>query len=165
MEISDIAKALVQLLANRRRRIVLAESCTGGMVSAELAKIPGVSDWFCGSAVTYRVDTKKQWLGVAEADIERHTAVSSQVAEQMATGVLASTPKAHFAASITGHFGPHAPAGFDGVVFIATATRGLRGSLTNAHRFQLQSVDRLSRQIEASGLVLGTLQALIDTES
>ncbi len=161
MNPSDAARELVLLLADRRQRIVLAESCTGGMVSSELAKIAGVSQWFCGSAVTYRCDTKSKWLGVNEADIERYTAVSRQVAEQMASGVLSRTPEADVAASITGHLGPQSPPGFDGLIFIGTASRTTDGAATNADRFQLSAPDRLGRQQEATILVLAALSHLI----
>ena len=53
-------------LSGRRRAnaLVLAESCTGGLAAAALATIPGISRWFCGSAVTYRDQTKIDWLAV-----------------------------------------------------------------------------------------------------
>lgn len=151
----DVAKALVDRLAQRGLRIVLAESCTGGLISAELAKVPGVSDWLCGSAVTYRCQTKVEWLGVRAEDIDRHTAVSSQVASQMASGVLKKTSEASLSAAITGHFGPGAPEGFDGVVFIGVAMRDSSGVVTaTVTRHQLVQEQREERQAEAAELVL-----------
>ena len=64
MAATSLARKVVDRLADRQMRIVLAESCTGGMISAELAKVPGVSQWLCGSAVTYRSPTKVEWLNV-----------------------------------------------------------------------------------------------------
>ena len=151
----DVAKALVDRLAQRGLRVVFAESCTGGLISAELAKVPGVSDWLCGSAVTYRCQTKVEWLGVSADDIDQYTAVSSHVASQMATGVLAKTSEASISASITGHFGPGAPGGFDGVVFIGIATTNASGVPTvEVTRRQLVSKQREERQAEAAELVL-----------
>ncbi len=151
----DLAKALVDRLAQRGRRLVLAESCTGGLISAELAKVPGVSDWLCGSAVTYRCQTKVEWLGVSAEDIEQHTAVSSQVASQMATGVLEKTSEASISASITGHFGPGAPDGYDGVVFIGVAmTNSIGVQFVDVTRCQLAKQQREERQAEAAELVL-----------
>lgn len=162
MTISQDAQRLVDRLVARQRRIVLAESCTGGLISAELAKIPGVSDWLCGSAVTYRCDTKVQWLGVQAEDIQRHTAVSKEVAMQMAQGVLERTPEADVSASITGHFGPEAPVGFDGLVFIGIGTRNAAGDThVDVSRHELAQVQRTERQIEAAGLVIGLLLAEI----
>ncbi len=162
MNVQEIAPSLVRLLADRRIRIVLAESCTGGMVAAELAMVPGVSDWFCGSAVTYRSDTKMKWLAVKQEDIDRFTAVSSQVAQQMAGGVLSKTPEADIAVSITGHLGPQAPEGFDGLVFIGWARRDRDAVVTQFERIQLKTTGRQNRQIEATSLVLGKLRELVE---
>jgi PncC family amidohydrolase len=160
MTIGEAAKQLVERLAERQMRVVFAESCTGGLISAELAKIPGVSDWLCGSAVTYRCDTKVQWLGVKAEDIQRHTAVSKEVAMQMARGALMRTPEASVAASITGHLGPDAPEDFDGLVFIGTAMRNPAGAANvEVSRHPLAEAQRLPRQIEAASLVLRLLLA------
>ena len=58
------AEQLVRQLEQAGRKLVLAESCTGGLIAAELAKVPGVSNWLCGSAVTYRIPVKIDWLNV-----------------------------------------------------------------------------------------------------
>lgn len=155
------AGLLVKALAEKRLRIVLAESCTGGMVAAELAKVPGVSERLCGSAVTYRNDTKSRWLQVDAKVIEQHSAVCRQVAEQMAFGVLDKTPEADIAASITGHFGPNAPDGFDGLVFIGTAIRSSDEIEVSAAEHRLGSDGRLQRQQEATALVIRTLQNIV----
>lgn len=151
---SDLAQQLVQRLEQLEQKIVFAESCTGGMIAAELAKVPGVSSWLCGSAVTYRSETKSAWLDVDAALIQEKTAVCSDVAQNMAEGVLRITPEAAIAASITGHFGPQAPDGFDGVVFVGIAHRD---APTKVQRCQLSSANRLERQTEAVQLVLQLL--------
>lgn len=151
------AEQLVRQLQTAQLKLALAESCTGGLVAAELARVPGVSNHFCGSAVTYRSETKSQWLGISPALIERHTAVSTEVAREMVMSVLEQTPEADVSASITGHLGPDAPAGFDGVVFIGTARRGDSDPMITRH--QLRSTSRNERQIEAASQVL---QRLID---
>jgi PncC family amidohydrolase len=155
----DIANQVVQLLAQRELKLALAESCTGGLVAAELAKVPGVSDWFCGSAVTYRSETKSAWLGVDPNVIQQFTAVSSEVSAQMVDGVLRTTPEADIAAAITGHLGPLAPEGFDGLVFVASANRN--DTDPNVTRHQLKTTTRVLRQSEAANLVLRELMAQI----
>ena len=117
------AQKLAETLQQRRRRIVFAESCTAGLVSATLARIPGISEWHCGSAVVYRLDTKHRWLGVSEAELLNPGPVSRCVAEAMARGVLERTPEADVSVAVTGHLGPQAPPDQDGLVFIAGATR------------------------------------------
>lgn len=161
MDISDKAKRLAGQLADHNIRLVLAESCTGGMVSAELAKVPGVSQWFCGSAVTYREETKTRWLGVDSSEIQQHTAVSDIVARQMAAGVLERTPEAEIAASVTGHFGPGAPQGFDGLVFIATARRDGEAVDIQVQSHRLDAADRSARQREATHRVIAALSDMI----
>lgn len=146
---------LVRQLELKRLKLVLAESCTGGLVAAELAKVPGVSNWLCGSAVTYRSETKSAWLDVDPASIAKHTAVSSEVATQMVEGALRKTPEADIAAAITGHLGPDAPSEFDGIVFIATRVRNQ--SKPTVSRHALTSNSRTDRQAEATKLVLGQL--------
>lgn len=132
------------------------------MVAAELAKVPGVSNWLCGSAVTYRSETKAAWLGVDRRDIERLTAVSDEVARQMAIGVLDHTPEASLAASVTGHFGPGAPPGFDGIIFVGIASRDEGDPIADVTRHALKQRDRESRQVEATELVI---QKLLDRVS
>lgn len=114
---------IAALLRQARRRIVFAESCTGGLVAASLARVPGISDFLCGSAVVYRLDTKTKWLEVSEASLNDPGPVSDIVAREMALGVLARTPEADCAASITGHLGPLAPDDQDGLIFIGVACR------------------------------------------
>lgn len=159
----DEAIQLANTLTERQLRVVLAESCTAGLASAALAQVPGISDWHCGSAVTYREGTKEAWLGVSAADIKQHTAVSDPVARQMAAGVLRETPEADFAASITGHLGPKAPAGFDGLAFIGIAHRqGESIDVLSVARVQLQSTDRVERQNEAAAMLLHLLRDAIE---
>ena len=155
MTASSEAIQLANLLASTNQRVVFAESCTGGLVAALLAQVPGVSEHFCGSAVTYREATKRLWLGVSAEDLAKFTAQSEQIALQMATGVLVQTPEADIALSIVGHLGPDAPVDIDGVVFVGIATResdqSTAGTVT---RHTLDASDREARQIEAARLVL-----------
>jgi PncC family amidohydrolase len=154
--IDDLTQQLAEQLATRRCRLVLAESCTGGLVSASLARVPGISDWLCGSAVTYRQATKSQWLGVLPTDLEQYTAVSQQVAEQMAAGVLSWTDEADVAASVTGYLGPSSPTGQDGLIFVGLCRRLPDRSSDSPHsiRHQLQCSPRIARQHEAAAFVL-----------
>ena len=56
-DLNELAIRLADCLRLRSRRVVLAESCTAGLVSAALAQVPGVSEFHCGSAVVYRLET------------------------------------------------------------------------------------------------------------
>lgn len=159
----DRAASEFSLLLDRQAiRIVFAESCTAGLVSATLAKVPGISKWHCGSMVTYRNQTKIDWLDVSPETISLVTEVSEQVAGQMATGVLSKTQEAEFSAAVTGHLGPDAPAGFDGLVFMAAARRSPTGVVSLAQRqLNLTSEGRLDRQIETATELLSWLRQVI----
>jgi nicotinamide-nucleotide amidase len=86
-------------------RLGLAESCSGGLLAARITNVPGASDYFAGSAVTYSYETKEELLGVPKALLEEFGAVSPQVAEAMAKGALERFG-ADVAVSITGIAGP-----------------------------------------------------------
>jgi PncC family amidohydrolase len=151
---TNVANRLIDALRDRGWRIVFAESCTAGLVAATLAEIPGVSEFLCGSAVTYREQTKHLWLGVEQAALDQYTAVSSHVTAAMAEHVLNKTPEATIGVAVTGHLGPDAPAELDGVVFISTAVRGSQQTQTT--RITLSSTGRVPRQREAAEAVLAT---------
>jgi PncC family amidohydrolase len=162
-EIGARSERLARALADANIRLVLAESCTAGLIAASLGAIPGISSNLCGSMVTYRNATKQQWLGVAQTVLDEHTAVSSHVARLMATGALVATPEADLAASVTGHLGPDAPHDQDGLIFAGVGQRCLStGHIRNmhVHEFRLKSHSRIARQHEAASLVL---DLLIDT--
>ncbi len=107
-------------------RLVLAESCTCGLVANLLSLTPGASNWFCGSLVTYQNETKAEWLDIDLAILEDPAIgpVSPLVASQMAAAALRQTPHATIAASVTGHLGPDAPPRLDGTVFVVVLERG-----------------------------------------
>ena len=116
---------VIRLLRESNRRIVLAESCTGGLAAAWFTSVPGASDVFCGSMVVYRNDSKSQWLGLDPQMLadEKIGPVSSQASEQLAQKVLSRTPEANVALGITGHLGPNAPAELNRKVFLAGLVR------------------------------------------
>lgn len=87
------------------RTIAVAESCTGGLVSAALTEIPGSSDVFLASFVTYADEAKMSALGVAQDVIETFGAVSLATAWAMAHGAV-ERAKADVAVAITGIAGP-----------------------------------------------------------
>jgi nicotinamide-nucleotide amidase len=121
--LDSIVLEVAEFLRLTQTRIVLAESCTGGLVAATLARVPGISEFLCGSAVVYRLDTKTSWLGVPESLLRDPGPVSEPVARAMAIGVLQRTPEASLAAAITGHLGPQAPVDQDGLIVVAVARR------------------------------------------
>jgi nicotinamide-nucleotide amidase len=159
----DEALDLAQVMMARKVRVVFAESCTAGLVSAMVSMTPGISEFLCGSAVTYREQTKAAWLDVSPDDLATHSAVSEQVTRQMALGVLEKTLEADWAAAITGHLGPNAPAGLSGIVYIVLAKRTANGLVADpATRHTLKRFDRVDRQEEATALLMQTLREALE---
>jgi nicotinamide-nucleotide amidase len=94
---------VAELLAGRR--IATAESCTAGLLAARLTDRPGSSDYVAGGVVAYANDAKTGLLEVDPDLIERHGAVSEQVAAAMAEGALRRF-EADIAVAVTGIAGP-----------------------------------------------------------
>lgn len=152
----SLQQQVVTLLSERRERVVLAESCTGGLLSATLAKIPGVSNYLCGSFVTYREKSKRSWLGISKGLIDTCTTESQEVANEMAIQSLLKTPEATWSVAIVGHLGPDAPQGKDGVIYFAVARRKRGGNLKlcEAKQHRLSGVERVVRQHESVEVIL-----------
>lgn len=104
------ALRLFSVLSDRGLRVVCAESCTGGMVTAAITAIPGSSSVLWGGVVAYSNECKFRLLGVAPETIAEFGAVSREVARAMAIGALAAGTGAAFGAdialAITGIAGP-----------------------------------------------------------
>jgi len=100
---STIDQQIASLLADRR--IGIAESETAGLLAARLTEIPGSSAYMAGGVVAYSNEAKRELLDVPEELLERHGAVSPEVAEAMADGALARF-HADVGVAITGIAGP-----------------------------------------------------------
>ena len=165
-DLPELAKRLADELRTRDLRVVFCESCTAGLVAATMGQIAGISQWLCGSAVVYRIDTKVRWLGVSKRDLKTHSPVSEPIARQMAEGVLRQTPEAHWAASVTGHLGPAAPPDLDGVLYVALAARRNRSSpAVECWRTRLTAATRRARQRQAAAFVLDRLYRVIHSST
>ncbi|MGB3554371.1 MAG: nicotinamide-nucleotide amidohydrolase family protein [Jannaschia sp.] len=145
------------LLAACRARgltIATAESCTGGMVAAALTDLPGSSEMFLWGAVTYANAAKRTMLGVPQAILVAHGAVSEEVARAMAEGARLKSD-ASLAVAVTGIAGPggseHKP---EGRVCFAVATG--HGTRTETVEFGARGRDavRHAARDHAIGLLL-----------
>ena len=100
-----LAETLVRAARERGVTLATAESCTGGMVAAAITDVPGASEVFLGSVVTYANDAKVALLGVDENTLAASGAVSEPVATQMAAGARTRF-SADVSVSVTGVAGP-----------------------------------------------------------
>ena len=155
----DLATAV--LAANRAsgRRIAVAESCTGGMVSAALTDIAGSSDVFSAGFVTYSGHAKQAQLGVSSEILETFGEVSLATAWAMAAGVLANSD-ADVAVAITGIAGPGGGSEKKpvGQVVFARALRGQDPDDYFTQRVQFESTDRAAIRHHATLFALELLQ-------
>ena len=126
-ELTQAARALLDLCRSKRLILAAAESCTGGLLAATLTEIPGSSDVFERGFITYSNEAKRAMLGVTPTTLAKHGAVSRETAEAMATGALAHAP-VDVAVSITGIAGPGGavPGKPVGLVYLAAAARSGR---------------------------------------
>jgi nicotinamide-nucleotide amidase len=133
---ASLEQALGSLLRARAWRIALAESCTGGLATSRLTDVPGSSDYVDRSWVVYSNDAKRDLLGVPEAMLAQHGAVSEPVAMALADGALART-QAQVAVAITGIAGPGGGSEQKpvGMVWIAVALSEPRETRTALCRF------------------------------
>ena len=131
------ADSLIGCLREKKLTLGFAESCTGGLAAAAVVAVPGASDVFLGSVVSYANTVKHDLLGVPETVLESAGAVSAPCALQMARGALDALG-CDIAVSVTGIAGPGGGSEKKpvGTVYIAVASecgaRGVRLSLGGA---------------------------------
>jgi nicotinamide-nucleotide amidase len=116
----SLEQVTAQNLLDSGLTVAVAESCTGGRISSMLTSVPGISKAFMGSVICYSNEVKKSVLGVSDVTLDRHGAVSSQTAIEMASGVR-RVCNADIGLSTTGIAGPtgNTPLKPVGLVYIA----------------------------------------------
>jgi nicotinamide-nucleotide amidase len=105
--VNPLARRIGERLGSGRLTVAVAESCTGGLLAAAITDQPGSSAYFQGGVVAYTNDVKRSVLGVPEELLEKHGAVSAEVARAMAEGVRRLL-RADLGISVTGIAGPGA---------------------------------------------------------
>jgi nicotinamide-nucleotide amidase len=134
------------LLREKGATLSTAESCTGGAVAAALVTVPGSSDYFLGSIVSYANAVKMDVLGVTANALENHGAVSKEVVEQMAAGVR-NRLQTTYSLALSGVAGPDG--GSDekpvGTVWIALA--GPNGVRSKCFRFETDRQRNIQRAV------------------
>jgi nicotinamide-nucleotide amidase len=151
----SLEQTVVDLLAERGLWLSTAESCTGGLVACRITDVPGSSRVFRQGYVSYANEAKTRLLGVPEALLAEHGAVSEPVARAMAEGCLAGSGTDH-AVAVTGIAGPDGGSAGKpvGTVFLASAVRGGE-TVVQRHLFAL---DRLSFKERTARMTLELLR-------
>ena len=104
-ELDRLAHRLGTLLSGHRFMLATAESCTGGGIAAAVTSVPGSSAWFERGFVTYSNAAKRDMLGVQEATLLAHGAVSEAVVREMVAGALQHSA-GQVAVAVSGIAGP-----------------------------------------------------------
>ena len=156
LEITTLARLLIDEARERSLRIVTAESCTGGLVAGAICSIAGASDVFERGFVTYSNRAKQELLGVPGDLIADLGAVSEPVARMMAEGALEAA-NAHVSVAITGVAGPGGGTKMKpvGTVHIATARSNQR---INHEEFFFEEETREGIQLAAVQAALAALR-------
>ena len=129
-----IAEVVLEKLKTTGATLSSAESCTGGTIAKLITAIPGSSDVFKGTVVSYATEVKENLLGVKHEDVAKYTVVSQQVAEQMATGVR-SLLKTDYAVATTGVAGPGGGTDENPVGTVWIAVAGPKGVVSKRCNF------------------------------
>lgn len=155
--LDELASRVIEIFREKGLSLALAESCTGGMIAETITNVAGASDIFYGSAVTYVNSAKEHILGVAHETLEKHGAVSSECAEEMACGAR-RVYGADVAMSVTGIAGPGGGSEGKpvGTVWFGLATKD--GAETFRRRFdgdraavRRQTVEEVLRRLAEAG--------------
>jgi nicotinamide-nucleotide amidase len=105
VDAGDLPEVVLEGLKRRQQTLAVAESCTGGLMSAHLTDVPGASEVFLGGVVSYSNEAKEHLVDVPHEMLIEHGAVSEEVARAMAEGVRARFGS-DWGAGITGIAGP-----------------------------------------------------------
>jgi len=147
-----LAISLLTTCVTNGLAVTTAESCTGGLVAGAITDIPGSSQIFDRGFVTYSNAAKRDMLGVTEATLQAHGAVSRETALEMAAGALARS-KADVAVAVTGVAGPDGGTPEKPVGLVHFAVAGRSGAVKHVERrFGALSRDEIRAKSVAQAL-------------
>lgn len=160
MNLASAATRLQELALERGISVGTAESCTGGLIGHTLTAIAGSSAYYLGGIVSYSDDLKTSLLGVSPESIERHGAVSAQVAVAMAEGARERLG-CDYAMAATGVAGPGGGTQAKPVGLTYVAAAGPHGHEVQRH---LWDGDRAANKERSAAAALELLLALLAGE-
>ena len=145
---ADLAEVVLNACRRKGVRLAVAESCTGGMLGARLTAVAGSSDVFMGGVLAYDNSVKRELLGVTDAQLEQHGAVSEEVAATMAHSVRQRLGT-EVGIAITGVAGPGGGTSAKPVGMVWVAVSGIRDEARCLRLFGTRQEVR-ERSVQAS---------------
>ena len=145
IDVGSLEEVVSALLREKGRTLAAAESCTGGLIAKRMTDLPGASQVFMGGVVSYTNFVKANVLGVPQALLDEHGAVSEPVACAMAEGVRAVTG-ADYGISVTGVAGPDSDERGNAVGTVYIGLAGPDGTLCRLCHFGKRSRERIRGQ-------------------
>lgn len=158
---TEAVQRVADALTDRALHLVVAESCTGGLLAARLTDLPGASRYFEAGLVTYSNRSKEALLGVSSRTLAEEGAVSEGTARAMVEGALGEAD-GRAAIAITGIAGPDggSPEKPVGTVYIGVGVRADRGTRVEVRRFRFEG-DRTAIREASVRASLERLEALL----
>lgn len=162
-DLVEMASKLLDQMRAKGLRLVTAESCTGGLISGLLTEVPRSSDVFERGYVTYSNESKTECLGVPMSLIERHGAVSREVAEAMAEGALKHS-NASMSVAVTGIAGPGGGTAAKPVGLVHIAVHR-KGHLTRHRECRIGDIERTAVRLLAIRESLALISKVVASSS
>lgn len=159
--LEELAARLKQVALARSSSVGTAESCTGGLVGHVITMVAGSSGYYRGGIVSYHDEVKESLLGVSAATIERHGAVSAQVAVAMAEGARRIVG-CDYAVGVTGVAGPDGGSAAKPVGLTYVAAAGPRGHEVRRHSWE---GDRAGNKERSAAAALELLCELMESDA
>jgi len=159
--LQDEAAKLLEAFRAHGLRLATAESCTGGLIAALFTEVPGSSDVLERGLVAYSSAAKRENLGIPQAMLDEHGAVSEAVARAMAEGALRHS-RADVAISVTGLAGPGGGSATKpvGLVHLAVARTG---SATLHQEFRFGNIGRGQVRLKSVEVALSLLRRALES--
>ncbi len=156
----NLSSVLIKELIKRKESLVVAESCTGGLLSSSITSIPGSSQVFKGSIVSYSNELKQLLLNIPENLINKHGAVSEEVAENMAVNAKEKL-KSDWSIAISGIAGPTGGNKDKPVGLIYISIAGPNDHITNIKKMFSSTRNRIEIQTLSVNVCLNSLRLIL----
>ena len=156
----DLSSTLIKELIKRKESLVFAESCTGGLLSSSITSIPGSSQVFKGSIISYSNNLKQSLLNVPENLIKKFGAVSEEVAETMAINAKEKL-NSDWCIAISGIAGPSGGNKEKPVGLVYISIAGPNGHITNIKKIFSSTRNRIEIQRLSVNVCLNSLRLIL----